>query len=233
MYMKSRVQDKIRAITLRMEGYSYKEITEQIPVSKGLLSGWLKYIKLNQEQEKKLLENITSRSNEGRARAVESNRSKRKNRESDALTEARVLYEKHKQNPIFIAGVSLYWAEGSKRTSAFQFMNSDPEMIVFMIFWMQKYLSIKKEDIFLRINTHADFINEKYEDFWSSTTGLPMEQFKKTIYKPNLVHGKYKKNPTYKGCARIEARGGMALLRKTISLYKILNSELEMLYSAL
>ena len=230
--MKSRLKERQQAIELRKQGFSYKEIMERVNVSKSSLSGWFKYLSLNHEEEKQLLENITERSNEGRARAVESNRTKRIKRESNAFADAGILYETYKHDPVFMTGVSLYWAEGSKRTSAFQFMNSDPTMILFMIFWVQKYLLIKKEDIFLRINTHADFITEKYEDFWSSVTGIPIVQFKNTVYKPNAIHGIYKKNPSYKGCARIEVRGGMALLRKTIFLYKILNSELEVLYSS-
>jgi transposase len=230
MYMRSRVQEKIQAIALRMQGYSYSQIQEQIPVSKGLLSGWLKYIKLTDQQEKDLLIKIQQRSRNGVAKAVASNIKKRKEREVDAYKEAEVIYSKHRTDPIFIAGVCLYWAEGSKRSSGLQFMNSDPELIVFMLFWLQKYLSIRKEDIRLRINTHADFSDEKYEEFWSEKTGIPLTQFMKTIYKPNR-HGAYKKNPDYKGCVGLTARGGMALLRKVISLYHILNSEMKMLYS--
>lgn len=228
--MRSRVQDKIKAISLRMEGYSYSQIQEQVPVSKGLLSGWFKYIKLNKEQEKDLLRKLDERSKKGVAKAVQSNIARRKKRELDALNEADVLYDKYKEDKMFIAGLCLYWAEGSKRVSAFSFVNSDPKMITFMLFWMQKYLGINKDRIFLRISTHADFINEKYEDFWSTKTGVPLSQFKKTTYKPNR-HGVYKKNPIYKGCVRIEVAGeGMALLRKTICLYEAFVSEAEMLY---
>lgn len=228
--MRSRVQDKIKAISLRMEGYSYSQIQEQVPVSKGLLSGWFKYIKLTEKQEKELIVKVGERSRNGVAKAVQSNIARRKVREADAFKEAEILYQNHKDDKVFIAGLCLYWAEGSKRTSSFQFVNSDPKMIVFMIFWIKKYLNISERDIFLRISTHADFINEKYEDFWSSATSLPPSQFRKTTYKPNK-HGAYKKNPIYKGCVRIEIAGtGMALLRRTLDMYQAFVSELEMLY---
>ena len=229
--MKSRVQDKIKAISLRMQGYSYSQIQEQIPVSKGLLSGWLKYVRLNEEQEKQLLSNLEKRSKKGVAKAAESNIVKRKAREEKASKEATILYQTYKEDKVFIAGLCLYWAEGSKRVSSFGFVNSDPKMIMFMIFWIQKYLNISKQNIFLRISTHADFIAEKYEEFWSFTTGIPLAQFKKTTYKPNR-HGIYKKNPLYKGCVRIEIAGeGMALLRRTLGLYEAFISDMEMLYS--
>lgn len=231
MCMRSRVQDKITAISLRMQGYSYSQIQEHVNVSKGLLSVWLKYIRLNEEQESELIKKINERSKKGVARAVESNIARRKIRESDAFKEAQVLYEKHKEDKVFIAGLCLYWAEGSKRASSFQFVNSDPKMITFMILWIQKYLGISKDHIFIRLSTHSDFIEEKYEDFWANITGIPLSQFKKTTYKPNR-HGAYKKNPIYKGCVRLEiAKTGMALLRKTIYMYEAFVLESKMLYS--
>lgn len=226
--MISKVQTKIQAIALRMEGHSYKEIMEQLPVSKSTLSGWLKYVKLTEEQQKNLEKKIASRSNMGRAKGYASNRNKRIGREQLAYKDAQAIYGTYKTDPLFICGVSLFWAEGGKRTSAFQFMNSDHRMISFMIYWVKKYLSVRHEDISIRLSTHADFINEKYEVFWSDTTGVPLSQFKKTTYKPNMKHGVFKKNPDYKGCARLEVKGGMHLLRVVISLQNILCSDLKM-----
>ena len=230
--MKSRVQDKIKAISLRMQGYTYQQIMAEVPVSKGLLSGWLQKVMLTGEQEKTLLENMDRRSKVGVAKAAASNMARRRDREESALRKAKVIYEQYKNDPVFIAGVSLYWAEGTKRSSQFGFMNSDPEMIVFMVFWVEKYLGISRQNIHIRVNTHAEFASEEYEQFWSQKTGIPLVQFKKTIYKPNR-HGAYKKNPTYKGCVNLEIGGGMEMLRITIGLYRALNSEMKMLYSAL
>ncbi|MBP6904665.1 MAG: hypothetical protein KBB91_01245 [Candidatus Pacebacteria bacterium] len=231
--MKSRVQDKIKAISLRMQGYTYQQIMAEVPVSKGLLSGWLQKVRLSGEQEKILIENMGKCSKAGVAKAAASNMTRRKKRETDAIDQAQVVFEQYHQDPIFIAGLSLYWAEGTKRSSQFGFMNSDPAMVKFMIYWAQKYLGISQADISLRLHTHADFILEKYEDFWSSATGVPLSQFRKTIYKPNERHGVFKKNPLYKGCVRLEVGGGMALLRTMIGLQHALNSSLEMLYSPL
>lgn len=230
--MKSRVQDKIKAISLRMQGYTYQQIMKEVPVSKGLLSGWLQKVRLSGDQEKILLENIDKRSKVGVAKAAASNMARRRKREAVALQKAKAIYETNKHDPVFIAGVSLYWAEGAKRSSQFGFMNSDPEMIVFMIFWVQQYLGVRHRDIRIRVNTHAEFAEEHYEQFWSEKTGIPLDQFKKTIYKPNR-HGAYKKNPTYRGCLNLEVGGGMEMLRIAIALYHTLSLEMKMLYSAL
>jgi len=213
-----------------MQGYTYQQIMEEVPISKGLLSGWLKYVRLNQEQEQVLFGNIRERSTNGREKAAASNMKRRKEREQKAFENAQNIYNDFKHDPMFVAGVSLYWAEGTKRSSQFGFMNSDPEMILFMLFWVQRYLGVTRENIHIRVNTHADFIGENYEQFWAETTGIPLTQFRKTIYKPNR-HGVYKKNPTYKGCVNLEIGGGMELLRVAIALYHILSSEMKVLYS--
>ena len=108
-------------------------------------------------------------------------------------------------------------------------MNSDPEMVIFMIFWIQKYLGFSIESIYLKVSTHEDFRLEKYEDFWSVKTGIPLSRFQKTSYKPNR-HGVYKKNPAYKGCVRVEVKGGVKVLRTMLFLQKILVEDIKVLY---
>ena len=88
--------------------------------------------------------------------------------------------------------------------------------------WDRHFLNIVTETV-------ADVDREQ---FWSEKTGIPLDQFKKTIYKPNR-HGAYKKNPTYRGCLNLEVGGGMEMLRIAIALYHTLSLEMKMLYSAL
>ena len=94
--MKSRVQDKIKAISLRMQGYTYQQIMKEVPVSKGLLSGWLQKVRLSGDQEKILLENIDKRSKVGVAKAAASNMARRRKREAVALQKAKAIYETNK-----------------------------------------------------------------------------------------------------------------------------------------
>lgn len=229
--MKSRLKEKQEAIALRKKGLSYKEIMEQVSVSKSSLSGWFKHLELTDEETAVLNKMALENADNGRARATVSNRERRQSREEMAYLRAEELFEGYKNDQNFILGIGLYWAEGGKRTSAFQFMNSDPEMIRFMIFWTKHYLMIDTENMTLKVHTHEDFKHEKYEDFWSNITKIPLDQFRKTAYKPNR-HGIYKKNPAYKGCVRLEVGGGVALLRTMVSLQKILAEDLKMLYLA-
>ena len=227
--MKSRLEEKYKAIELRKKGLSYKDIMREVKVSKSSLSGWFKLVELSPEEEKQLEIRAVQNSGQGRERASISNRKKRIERENIAKLEAQKIFEKYENDPNFILGVGLYWAEGSKRTSVFQFMNSDPQMILFMIYWVKNYLKISQKNTSLRIHTHEDFRPENYEKFWSELTKIPLTQFQKTIYKPNL-HGIFKKNLSYKGCARLEVSGGIKILRILLYLKECLENKLKMLY---
>lgn len=223
--MKARLKDKYRAIELRKKGFTYKDIMKEIPVSKSLLSGWFRFLELSPEEEKELEKRAQENRDNGNSRAAISNRRKRIEREKIALEEAKKIFQNFKNEPNFVLGIGLYWAEGSKRSSGVQFMNSDPQMIRFMIFWLKKYMNIPEKEIFLRIYTHEDFKLEKYEEFWENEIKFPRTQFKKTIYKSNQRHGVFKKNPFYKGCARIEIAKSMPLFRQITSLIKILENQ--------
>lgn len=80
---------------------------------------------------------------------------------------------------LFVIGVSLYWAEGSKKDGKLAFVNSDPLMILLMYRWFQEVQKVPKEDFMPRI-----FINEMHRSradvvlsFWSGLLKLPAEQF--------------------------------------------------------
>ena len=223
--MKARLEDKYKAIELRRKGATYKDIMQEIPVSKSLLSGWFKYLELSPEEDKQLKERAKINKDNGNSRAAISNRAKRIAREEKAYQEALEIFKIYKTDPDFILGIGLYWAEGSKKSNTFHFVNSDPKMIKFMMFWLKKYLLISDDRIFLRINTHEDFKSEKYEDFWQKELKLLPTQLKNTCYKSNTRHGIFKKNPSYKGCARIEVSKGTSVFRKTMSFINIKTTE--------
>lgn len=204
--MRSRVQDKIKAISLRMEGYSYKEIMSEVPVSKSTLSGWLRYIKLSVEQESRLFSKIATRSDMGRAKGAITNRRKRVEREQVSYKYAEEKFEVFKEDPFFWFGVALYWAEGAKKSSAFQFMNSDPKIIELMTIWIEKFLGLDRNtNIFYRLYIHHVYSHENCEDYWKKYLRIVQSQMKKTIFKP--TNHLFKKNPEYKGCMRIEVSG--------------------------
>ncbi len=203
--MNSNVQNKIKAIALRMQGFSYADIMKEIPVPKGTLSGWLKHITLTNDQQEKLYSNIQAKQGLARARAAASNTKRREIRESAIREKAVGKFQEYSTNRDFLIGLTLYWAEGTKKDVTWSFINSDPKMVRFMHIWMRKYLGVSKEQIRVRLFIHEPYKEEKLELFWADLLEIPVETMQKTIYKP--TSHTVKKNPEYKGCVRMYVTG--------------------------
>ncbi|MEK9131659.1 MAG: hypothetical protein AAB447_01975 [Patescibacteria group bacterium] len=217
--MRLRVQDKIEAIRLRKLGYTYSEIRKVIPVSKSLLSGWFRGVQMTEEEVFLLDTEISKQVLIGRINASNTNHRRRLDRDKIVFESAQKSFELFKHDSFFILGISLYWAEGGKKVSCFQFINSDPEMLRMMIRWIEKYFNYPKECLKYRLFMHELYANENCENYWAQAVGVPRDLFQKTIYKPT-AHT-VKKNSEYKGCLRVSF-GGVTELRTVLAWQKLL-----------
>lgn len=208
------VREKQKAIELRKKGYSYRDILSEMRVAKSSLSLWLKDLPLTDEEKAFLKNRRRSNISRGRIRSGAALRRRRMDRENIILNEAKAEFIKFCEDPLFYIGVSLYWAEGSKRNNGFGFTNSDGEMQKVMISWIEKYLKVPRNLLQLRLYTHKPFAHEHQEEYWQNQLGVDLSQFRKTVYKPTglLV----KKRPAYKGCLRIITPEGRKNLLKML-----------------
>lgn len=211
--MRKLVQEKERVIELRKSGLTYKEIGQRVPVSKSSISVWLKGCSLTPLEKSVLKHNAHSNISKGRIRAAASLRDKRLKRDQVLFSVAKQEFNASKCDPLFLTGISLYWAEGSKRNSAFAFTNSDADMMYVMLLWMRQFLGLSVSDIKARLYIHKPYAHERCEEYWAEQTKIPLANFGKTIYKPTGLL--IKKRPDYKGCLRIET-GKTAHLRKML-----------------
>lgn len=196
------VREKERAVRLRKRGYTYRDILKEVRVAKSSLSLWLKELPLTHLEKQYLKDRKDSNITRGRIRAATSNHVRRLVRDKFLLQSARQEFDKKIRDPFFAVGVALYWAEGAKRSPSFSFMNSDPDMVVLMLSWIRKFLDVSDEEIGLRLYVHKAYLHENCEVYWSRTTRLPFEHFKKTIVKKSI--SLVKRRPNYRGCVRIE-----------------------------
>ncbi len=206
--MKLRIEDRQKAIDLRRQGLTYNEIRQRIPkLSKGTLSGWLKNVELSDVQKNRILENVETTRHAGQIKGAWANRIKAQKRIEQINVLAIAEFKDLAKDPRFIAGLSLYWAEGAKTSGSFQFINSDPEMIKIMMSWLREVCNLSREEIGVRVYVHKVYSDEKPEEFWSKIVGVPVTDFKRTVYKP--TPWTIKRNPSYMGCCRIEVRGSV------------------------
>lgn len=210
--MHSLVQEKEMAVTLRQLGYTYKEILAIVHVSKSSLSLWLKDLPLTKTEKVALKNRRNANISQGRIKVAGIMHTRRLAREKDQLQDARRVFTKYLSDPFFHAGLSLYWAEGGKRTNQWQFMNSDVDMQKVMVKWLVTYANINKNDLRFRLYVHKAYQSEECDVWWAKKLAVPPDHFLKTIIKPSGLG--VKKRPQYKGCLRIEVRSSKPLLNQ-------------------
>jgi predicted GNAT family N-acyltransferase len=210
--MKLLVQEKARAVELRKQGFTYKEILAIVTVSKSTLSGWLKDSPLTPSERLALKHRRNSQITKGRMLAAGALRKRRLEREQAQYQEAQNVFQQYKDDHRFHSGISLYWAEGAKRSGQWQFVNSDVEMVLCMLRWLQEFTDTPVKSIQFRLFVHKLAAYPGIEDEWARRLGVKSQQFLKTIYKS--VGFGVKKRLNYQGCIRVEVRKSKSLLNK-------------------
>jgi len=210
--MKSLVREKELAIELRKRGHSYSEILQKVKVAKSSLSLWLKDLPLTAREKGILKKRKNSNISRGRIKASSVLHTNRLVREKGWLEEAQQEFAIHKNEPLFHTGVSLYWAEGAKRSNQFLFVNTDRDMHEVVLQWLEKYTRYARNDCGYRLFIHKLYSQEDCEGYWSNALKVSRDRFKITVFKKTTKTSKIR--PQYKGCLRIEVPRSRELLCK-------------------
>ena len=182
-------KDKEIAIKMRREGKSYREIRDSLKVPVSTLSNWFGEIGWSKEVAKKLAERARKQHT---VRIMELNRIRGLHLAqayAEARSEAKEEFEILKYNPLFIAGIMLYWGEGDKATkNQVRLANTDPEVIELFVFFLLRTCNIPKEKIGVSILTYPDIDDQENRLYWSKVSGVEQERFLKSI----LIQGRHK-----------------------------------------
>ncbi len=179
-------KEKAQAIKLRKQGLSYNEIGEKLKISKSTLSCWLSKIKLSQKAKDRLSARVYAGSITGLIKRNKNQTTLAQERARKIRIEAKRESFNLLQDPLFLTGISLYWAEGYKKGAigskwkSIDFANSDPEMIKIIMKFFRKFLKIDNSKIKIQLMAHRNVDIDKAVDFWSKLTKVPTKQFIKT-----------------------------------------------------
>lgn len=97
-----------------------------------------------------------------------------------------------------IAGVLLYWAEGSKNHHQLDFANSDVHMAVIFLRFLREVCRVDESRLRSCIYCHSNQNPKKIMRFWSEVLKLPLGQFTKPyvrVYSDGRHQGKVAKRP--------------------------------------
>lgn len=187
----AKFKEKIRAQKLRKQGKSIKEIAKKLEISKGTVSIWCRDIQLTSNQIMRLNERQIRGRYKGIIKGAKIQRERYLKKVRTIKKQAYKEIDKLSKRDLFIAGLGLYWGEGSKTGCLVRFYNSDPRIIYFMMKWFREIFHIPTERfaMFININKIHKKRLDDIKEYWSKLTKVPIRQFRN----PTLIKTKSKK----------------------------------------
>ncbi len=206
---------------MRAKGTSIITIAKDLRVSKSSVSAWCKDIELTPEQVNNLEASKIFAGISGRMKGAAILKQRRLDQVQAFKTQRMKDICSLSKQELLIAGVALYWGEGSKYIdSRFGFGNSDPVLIKFIINWLRICFDIPMSDIYFRVainNIYEQDIDEIL-NFWYKITGTGPVQFRKTTFIQAQNKKIYAHRDTYNGVLHVRVRNSSRLQRKILGL---------------
>lgn len=189
---------KQKAIALRIRGFSLKEISEILSISKSTASVWLRDVQMSKLGLNRLSEKIFRDRNRG-IRIIKNQRNLEDNEiKSKCKTLLKDFKESLLLNKIFCS--LLYWCEGGKTESAVYFTNSDPILVKYFLRLFRNSFDVNEKKFKVCLHLHFYHNEKRQKIFWSKITNIPINQFLKVYKKVNTAKNKKRK---YQGCVSI------------------------------
>lgn len=186
---------RLKARELRKQGISVKDIAEILRISKSSASIWTRDIILSIEQIEALNKSRLQGAERGRLKSALLQKERWiKNMEANKKLGIKKI-GKLSDREYLIAGLALYWGEGTRKNRRVEFCNSDPKMIQFLLIWLKRFFFIETKDIkcYISINQIHSGRENIVKHYWENVTNIPSSRFGKIGYK-KIVNKKVYEN---------------------------------------
>jgi len=213
-----------QAISLRKQGFSYSQILSQVPVAKSTLSLWLRSVGLSKSQIQRLTEKRLIAARKGAQIRKQQRLQITQQIKEEAFKELGEISDRE----LWLTGIILYWAEGSKAkehniSQGVIFSNSDPYMIKLFLLWLTKSIDIPAERIVFEIFIHEEHKGRvgQIKNYWADTTGFSIPEFGRIYFKrgnPQTLRRNI--GDSYFGQLRIKVKESTNLNRKIAGWYE-------------
>ena len=184
---RSAVSNPRRALVraLRRLGHSYGEICDIAVVPKSTVSLWCRDIELTSEQRRA----IASRRGATSRAGLRVDTQHKRRVEIERFREEATRYAAcQTTDALFIAGVALYWGEGSKTRNDLSLTNSDPRLLAVFVRFVQVHLD-EDASFALALNLHDLDGESAARAYWARELPLTGARFTKSyIKRPGTGH---------------------------------------------
>jgi hypothetical protein len=204
----AKVQEKIRAVEMRRQGCSIKDIACELDVSKGSVSLWCQDIILSADQKRNLKEKQIQAGAHGRNIGAQVNKQKRLDIIEQYRNEGEQQINSLSKKELLLLGVGLYWGEGVKsRSGMATIVNSDPGVIQIAKVWFETCFNVEGSDFrpYVYISAHHHARKDVIVQFWSLKLNIPIEFFKIVLLK-NRPKKVYENHDDYYGVLHLRVQ---------------------------
>ena len=166
---------RFTAIELRKLGHSYNYIAPMVGVSKGSLSVWLADVAYTPNEE------TVARIGKALAASGEVKSQLKRASLQAARDEAVKDMGTLTRRDVFMLGLGLYMGEGAKSTITTCMVNANPRIITLTIRWLVEALGLRRENMRMRLHIYPDTDEDHSLNYWMQQTGIPREQFQRSV----------------------------------------------------
>lgn len=175
---------------MRTKGMSYSQIQEVLGIGKGTLSPWLKDMPLSKDRMSELRENNPHRIASFRQTMQKKRLARLEVAHGRAHRDIRELTERD----LYVLGLGLYWAEGTKSLRGkIEITNTDPWIMLTFLEWLEAR-GVGRQQLVVRLQLYADMDIEKETRFWMHRLKIPRSRFRKPHMKKSTLAGLSRKN---------------------------------------
>jgi transcriptional regulator with XRE-family HTH domain len=186
---------------LRAQGLTYDEIAAKTGASKGSISPWVSDVTMppNVRRQRRV------RSQEARQRVADALRQRAARRRDAIRQSAAAAISSLTERELLIAGVALYWAEGSKdkpwrRSGRVVLINSDAGVLKLFLAWLD-LVGVSEQARTYRLNIHETADVGANERWWADRLQIPLASFAPaTLKKHNPKTVRHNCGEDYHGC---------------------------------
>ena len=177
---------------------SYGEIMDLVAVKKSTLATWCRDIELSAEQ----VEAIKAR--RAPLPGIPRDTQRKRRREIELIkAQAAAGVPDLVRDPLWMAGLVLYWAEGAKTRNQLRLANSDPRALRLFVRWVRVFLE-PQASFSIQLHLHEGNNDAAARSYWQQELELPDANFYKTFIKPRGTG--HRKNHLPHGVCSIKMR---------------------------
>ncbi|CAL9485381.1 hypothetical protein [Streptomyces sp. enrichment culture] len=202
-----------RARELRLQGWTYDRIQVELGCSKSSISLWVRDLPKPERRAPAQQARLAARKRWEHELAIR-DEARRQTKEAAARQIGSMT-----DRDLFMAGVALYWAEGTKdkpydRRENVTFVNSDAGVIKLYLAWLC-LLGVEQDRLAYRVMIHMTADVETAKRYWADLVGVDVLRLQRTtIKKHNPKTVRKNVGADYHGCLVVRVSQGAELYRR-------------------